>query len=55
MDINLLWKSPQKKIFIKVLVEINSQIIVIVAKANKGLDKKDYSFNVFLYQFANLH
>ena len=39
-------------------VEINSQIIEIVDKANEGLDKKEYSFNGFVVsacEFALKH
>ena len=50
MEKFVIKKSTETNFYksIRFPVEINSQIIDIVEKANKGLDKKDYSFNVFV-------
>lgn len=46
MDKFIMKKSAEENIYKSIIfsVEINSQIIVIVAKANKGLDKKRLFF-----------
>ena len=51
MEKFVMKKSTEANIYksIRFPVEINSQIIDIVEKANKGLDKKEYSFNGFVY------
>ena len=50
MEKFVMKKSTEANIYksIRFPVEINSQIIDIVEKANKGLDKKEYSFNGFV-------
>lgn len=50
MENFIMKKSTEANIYksIRFPVEINSQIIDIVNKANEGLDKKEYSFNGFV-------
>ena len=50
MDKFVMKKSTEANIYksIRFPVEINSQIIEIVDKANEGLNKKEYSFNGFV-------
>ena len=60
MEKFVMKKSKEANIYksIRFPVEINSQIIDIVEKANKGLDKKEYSFNGFVVsacEFALKH
>lgn len=60
MDKFVMKKSTEANIYknIRFPVEINSQIIEIVEKANEGIDKKEYSFNGFVvsaYEFALKH
>ena len=55
MDKFVMKKSTEANIYksIRFPVEINSQIIEIVDKANEGLDKKEYSFNGFFGSNSN--
>ena len=60
MEKFVMKKSTEANIYksIRFPVEINSQIIDIVEKANKWLDKKEYSFNGFVVsacEFALKH
>lgn len=56
MEKFVMKKSAEANIYksIRFPVEINSQIIDIVEKANKGLDKKNILLTALLFQLVNL-
>lgn len=60
MEKFVMKKSAEANIYksIRFPIELNSQIIEIIERANKGLDKKEYSFNGFVVsacEFALKH